>query len=127
MMGLKNLLTINEGMPGFVGTEVELTPVFCRLRKKRLHKVFKHSYGNTASPLKLYRNEAEAANRAEVVLLPEELRIFTGALIDHPLLLPISFSQQLEVERGRYCITLTSQEPFADFAKRLSAALRKLG
>lgn len=127
-------LLMAESVDGFKGSEVELTPEFWKLQKKRLVKVRKRP-GRSAGgwsvdlsvPLKIFRDDREAVNGAEIFLLPEELALFTRTLIQHPVLLPISYSQQLAMERGMYRLRLQSQEPFEDFAARLSAALRVLG
>lgn len=75
---------------------------------------------------RLFENSQDGFNEARVFLLPEELPVFTQALIAHPLLFPISYSQHLTMERGMYCFGLTSQEPPETFVKRLSAALHAL-
>lgn len=125
-------LTAESGS-GFMGVEVELDAEFLKLHKKRLIQICKSSntraevFLELAMPFKIFRDDLEAVNEAEIFLLPKELPVFTEALIRHPILLPISFSQQLSMERGIYCIRLKSQEAYEDFAARLSAALRKLG
>lgn len=72
------------------------------------------------------KEEQEVMNEAQVFLMPEELSIFTQAIIAHPVLLPISYSQHLSIERGMYCLRLSSQEPQAAFAERLAGALDAL-
>lgn len=117
----------------FMGTEVEMDTEFWELKKKRRIKSRKSpgmcvnwSLDLTVS-FKLLDDGQKTVNEAEVFLLPEELPIFTRTLIEHPVLLPISYAQQLSMERGMHCIRLTSQEPFKDFAGRLSEALYALG
>lgn len=133
MAGTDSLTLTAENENGFMGTEVELNAEFLKLHKKRLIIMRKSSSSWTelslelAMSLKIFRDELEAVNEAEIFLLPKELPVFTEALIRHPILLPISFSQHLSMERGIYCIRLKSLEPYEDFAARLSAALRKLG
>lgn len=117
----------------FMGTEVELDAEFWQLHRKRLIKMREGSAKrgglsvDLEVPLKIFRDEREAVNEAEVFLLPEELPIFTKTLIQHSILLPTSYSQHLSMERGMYCLRLKSQEPYGDFAERLSKALGKLG
>lgn len=126
-------LKTDDEVEGFLGTEVELDAKFWRLHKKRLIKMSMNSsqYAGLSMdlevPLKIFRDEREGVNTAEVFLLPDELAVFTKALIQHPLLLPTSYSQHLSMERGMYSLRLKSQEPFGDFAERLSKALSKLG
>lgn len=117
----------------FMGTEVDMDTEFWQLKKKRTIKSQKSSGVCVSWSLdltvsfRLLHDGRKTVNEAEVFLLPEELPIFTRALIQHPILLPISYSQQLSIERGMHCIRLTSQEPFEDFAGRLSEALYALG
>lgn len=116
----------------FMGAEVELHGEFLQLKKKRMIKVQKSldMYVSWSLDLnvsfRLNSDHREASNGAEVFLLPEELPVFTQALIGHPILFPISYSQYLSMERGMYCIRLRSQEPPEDFAERLSEALAVL-
>ena len=65
----------------------------------------------------------DGSNEARVFLVPEELTAFTQTLVAHPFFFPTSYSQHLTMERGMYCIRLTSQEPPEVFAERLAAAL----
>nr|WP_251047951.1 hypothetical protein [Planococcus sp. ISL-109] len=116
-----------------MGTEVELNAEFWQLKKKRMIDVHRSldmcvcwSLDLTVS-FRIFRDDRKVVNEAEVFLLPEELPIFTQALIQHPILFPISYSQHLSMERGMYCLRLKSQEPFEDFAERLSEALCRLG
>lgn len=116
----------------FMGTEVAMDTEFWQLKKKRTVKsrkspgmCVKWSLDVTVS-FKLLGDGEKSVNEAEVFLLPEELPMFTRTLIEHPILLPISYSQQLSMERGMHCIRLTSEEPFEDFAGRLSEALNAL-
>lgn len=113
--------------------QLELTAELWHLQNKRLikmNKYFSASIGmqhSQASPLKIYRKEEESLNEADIYLLREELQTFMQALIQHPILLPTSFSQQLSMEGKVYSIRLKSCEPFKDFTERLSDALLKLG
>lgn len=122
-----------EKVIGSTGTEVEVNTKFWQLKKKRMINVYSSrdfcvgwSLDLTVS-FKIFRDGRESVNEAEVFLLSEELPVFTQALIKHPILLPISYSQHLSMERDIYCIRLKSQEPFEDFAERLSEALCVLG
>jgi len=122
-----------EKVVGSVGTELGVNTEFWQLEKKRKIEVHRSrgmcvgwSLDFTVS-FKIFRDGREAVNEAEVFLLPEELPTFTQALMQHPILLPTSYSQHLSMERGMYCIRLKSQEPFEDFAERLSETLCLLG
>jgi hypothetical protein len=128
-----SLLWLAENTDGSSVSEVELDVEFWKLQKKRLVKVRKHpgrrdSWAvNLTVPFKIFRDERESVNGAEVFLLPEELSVFTRTLIEYPIPLPTTYSQQLAMERGMYCMRMKSEEPFKDFAERLSKALRVLG
>lgn len=117
----------------FIGTEVELDRKFWQLHKKRLIKMRRDSANRAGLsvdlevPLKIFRDEEKGVNEAEVFLVPEELAVFTKAFIQHSILLPTSYSQHLSMERGMYCLRLKSEEPYEDFANRLSKAVSKLG
>ena len=117
----------------FLGEKVDLNAGFLRLKKKRAIKVRKSPDLSVSWSLdlnvsfRLSRDERMTVNEAEVFLLPEELPVFTRALIQHPIFFPISYSQKMSMERGMHCIRLTSEEPFEDFAERLSGALSRLG
>lgn len=116
----------------FMGTEVELNAEFGLFQKKRMIEVRKSpemcdclSLDLTVS-FRAFRDGRETVNEAEVFLLPEELPPFIQAFIQHPILLPTNYSQHLSIERGMYCIRLTSEEPFEDFADRLSETLSRI-
>ncbi|ANU10910.1 hypothetical protein A1A1_17595 [Planococcus antarcticus DSM 14505] len=121
-----------EKVSRFLGAKMELHEGFWQLVNKRTIKTHDGSNLCVSWSLDLsvsFRETGdghEAMNKAEVFLLPEELPIFTDALLQHPILFPSSYSQQLSTERGMYCIRLTSQEPPEDFAKRLSEAVYAL-
>ncbi|MBT2583108.1 hypothetical protein [Planococcus sp. ISL-109] len=133
MIETNSLALTAEKVIEFMGTEVELNAEFWQLKKKRMIDVHRSldmcvcwSLDLTVS-FRIFRDDRKVVNEAEVFLLPEELPIFTQALIQHPILFPISYSQHLSMERGMYCLRLKSQEPFEDFAERLSEALCRLG
>jgi len=76
--------------------------------------------------VKLSRDEQNGLNKAEVLMPVENVQRFMRALIEHPLLLPTSYSQSSSVEDGKHVLQLLSKEPFADFTKRLSDAISVL-
>ncbi|WP_142826265.1 hypothetical protein [Planococcus soli] len=121
-----------EAIGKYLDAEVELHTNVLRLKKKRTAEVQRSPDMLVGLSLDLnvsfrFAGDAhETVNQAEVFLLPEELPVFTEALIQNPLLLPISYSQHLFVECGVYCIRLASQEPPENFAQRLSEALHLL-
>lgn len=129
MIGTNSLALKGGKANDFFGAEMEYIEGSWRLTKKRTIQVEKRPDAYVSWSLDLNvssrssSNDREAFNQAEVFLLQEELPIFTQALIGHPISFPTSYSQQLSMERGLYCLRLASQEPFEDFAERLSGAL----
>ena len=65
-------------------------------------------------------------NKAEILLLPEELPIFSLALISHGASLPSNYSQHLIMEPNVYCLYMESCELPERFAERLAAALKAI-
>lgn len=76
--------------------------------------------------VQLYRDEQQGLNEAEILLPVEQMSSFTRALIEHPILLPTSYSQRSSVEGGQYALRITSKEEFPDFVERLTDALNVL-
>ena len=135
--GVENLTGLNTlayALDEEVGTgQLELDAELWHLQNKRVIKMHKHlsplykKQEHQITPLKIYHDEQNSLNEAEIYLLHDELSTFTQALIQHPILLPTSFSQHLSMDRKVYCIRLKSCEPFEGFIARLTAAMRKLG
>lgn len=129
MIGTDSLALKGKKANDFFGGEMVFMEGVWQLTKKRTIRVEKRpdvyvSWSLDLNVLsRLSSDEREAFNQAEVFLLHEELPIFTKALIRHPISFPTSYSQQLSMERGMYCLRLASQEPFEDFVERLSRAL----
>lgn len=65
-------------------------------------------------------------NKAEILLMPEELPIFSSALISHRLSLPSNYSQRLVIEPNVFCLYMESRELPEEFAERLAAALKAI-
>lgn len=76
--------------------------------------------------VQLYRDEQQGLNEAEILLPVEQMSSFTRALIEHPILLPTSYSQSSSVEGGQHALRITSKEEFPDFVERLTDALNVL-
>lgn len=133
MIETETLTLKAEKVSGFFGGDMEMNADSWQLKKKRTIQAQKSPDMFVSWSLdlnvsfRLSSNGRETDNQAEVFLLPEELPIFTQALIEHPILFPISYSQHLTMERGMYCLRLTSQELPEDFAERLSGAIYVLG
>ena len=128
MIETKSLALTAENISRLLGAEVQLTENYLQLKKNRKIEARQSPdmYISWSLDLTVSYKLQGTVNEAEVFLLPEELPVFTLALIQHPILFPTSFSQHLSMERGMYCIRLKSQEPAEAFAKRLSETLSKL-
>lgn len=127
-----SLAHVVEDIGKFFNTEVKFDTEVLEVKKERVAIV--QSSSNIHMSLSLDLNVSltfidsgnETINKAEVFLLPEELPCFTRALIQHPIVFPINYSQHLSIKCGVYRVFLTSQEPPGNFAERLSEALRVL-
>lgn len=73
--------------------------------------------------VQLYRDEQEGLNEAAIFLAVEQVPRFMRALIEHPILLPTSYSQRLSLEDGQHMLRIASKEQFPDFVERLTDAL----
>ena len=73
--------------------------------------------------VQLYRDEQLGVNEAEILIPVEQVFRFTQALIEHPLLLPTSYSQGSRVDEGQHILQIASKEALADFVERLTDAL----
>ena len=133
MIETDSLALMAEKVSGFFSAEVAINIDTLEVKKRRTIEAQKTSnlYVSWSLDLtvsfRLFSDSREAVNEAVVFLLPEELPIFTQALMQHPILFPTNYSQHLSMERGMYCIRLKSQEPSEGFAERLSEALYVLG
>lgn len=70
--------------------------------------------------------QGEMLNKAELLLLPEELPIFLSALISQGASLPSNYSQRLVMEQNVYSLFIESRELPKRFAERLAAALKAI-
>lgn len=129
MIALDSLAHKAVAIGKFFDAEVAIFPDALRLQKKRSVIMRRRPDIQVSMTMNLnvsfeiIDDERETVNNAVVYLLPEELSVFTNALVRHPILLPISYSQQLSMERGMYCLQLTSKESPENFAERLSKAI----
>lgn len=76
--------------------------------------------------VKVFRDEQQGLNEAEIVLPIEKVQRLTRALIEHPILLPTGYSQSSSTEDGKHVLKLTSVEAFQGFIERLTDALGSL-
>lgn len=70
--------------------------------------------------------QGKTRNKAEILLLPEELAVFSSTFISHRLPLPSNYSQRLVMEPNVYCLYMESSEFPEEFAQRLAAALNAI-
>lgn len=121
-----------ETLANIMDADVTVDSEKCQVEKKRTVKAQKstkvcvHWSLDLSVSFSEFTDNGAALNEAEVFLLPEELPIFTLSLLQHPILFPINYSQQVSMERGMYCVRIISKESPEHFAERLSDALRAL-
>ena len=133
MMDTHHAATPVDKAAQFMGTESVNKTGHCRVDHELGSDLYMAPELYIAWPLdrevsvKLSRDEQQGVNEAEILLPAEEVQRFTRALIEHPILLPTSYSQSSSVEGGKHSLRLVSREAFADFAERLSDALNVLG
>ncbi|WP_422124574.1 DUF1259 domain-containing protein [Planococcus sp. X10-3] len=111
--------------------EIELTQNGCLLKKKRRLTI--HTDQKDFSCIleldisfRNFKNNGIAVNKAEILLLPEELSPFTAAWASYALPLPVNFKQRCETNPNIVCLHLETTESPRDFAERLSASLHAL-
>lgn len=128
---MDSLVIKAERVGELLGADAEISTEALQFKKKRTIKEQKSSKVHVCWSLDILvtiksSDSEETVIEAEIFLLPEELPAFTGALYQHPVLIPTNFSQHVSMERGMYCVRLKSQEDPEDFAQRLSDTLRRL-
>ena len=120
---------ISEKVRNLLGGEVEFADGYWHFQKLRKVKaqesvdLFVNWSLDLSVTYKLSVDNQKAFNQAEVFLLHEELSMFVNEMIKHPNFFPSSYSQQLTLERGMYCLRITSLESPKLFAERLSDSL----
>lgn len=72
------------------------------------------------------QQQGKTLNKAEILILPEELPVFSSALISQAALLPSNYTQRLIMEPNVYCIYMESRERPELFAERLASALKAI-
>ena len=114
-----------------LNAEIELTENGCVVKKKRRLDI--HSGQNNFSCIleldisfKNLKKNGHALNKAEILLLPEELPAFTAAWSNFAIPLPVNFRQHCEKNPNIVCLHLETTECPRNFAARLSASLLAL-
>lgn len=111
--------------------EIELTGNGCLVKKKRRLDIHtEQKYFSCVLELdisfKNFKESGIATNKAEILLLPEELPAFTAAWSSFDIPLPVNFKQRCETNPNIVCLHLETTECPRDFAARLSASLHAL-
>lgn len=111
--------------------DIELIENGCLVKKKRRLDI--HTEKNYFSCIleldisfKNLKKNGLALNKAEILLLPEELPAFTAAWSSFATPLPVNFRQHCEKNPNIVCLHLETTECPKDFAARLSASLHAL-
>lgn len=73
-----------------------------------------------------FQEDGFAFNQAEMLLLPEEVSVFTCALSEHSIPFPTEYRQWTISNPNIACVCMEATEPPAHFTERLSAALQVL-
>lgn len=122
--------TANE-VAALLDAEVEITGETCLVKKKRNLNIHANQIDFSCIleldiSFKKLKNNGHALNRAEILLLPEELPAFTDAWSSFATPLPVNFKQRCETNPNIVCLHLECIEHPEDFAARLSASLKAL-
>ncbi|MFD1031613.1 hypothetical protein [Metaplanococcus flavidus] len=122
--------TANE-VSSLMDADIEIIGNTCHVKKKRRLDI--HTDQTSFSCLleldisfKNLKENEHALNRAEILLLPEELPAFNVAWSSFDRPLPVNFKQRCEKNPNIVCLHLETTECPRDFAARLSAALQAL-
>src|SRR5690606_26461151 len=70
--------------------------------------------------------QGKMLNKAEILLLPEGLAVFSSALVNQGSSLPSNYTQGLVMELDVYSLYMESRELPKQFAGRLAAALKAI-
>ena len=111
--------------------DVEVTGEVCLIKKKRRLNI-RTERNRFSCILELdisfrkLKNNGDALNKAEILLLPEEVPAFTSAWSSFNLPLPVNFKQRCERNPNSIFLYLETVECPKVFAARLSAALNAL-
>ncbi|EGA91351.1 hypothetical protein GPDM_00740 [Planococcus donghaensis MPA1U2] len=123
---MESLERLAEQVGVLLNAEVEAQNGECLIKKTRAinissqNKNFNCVLDHDIS-FKNLKEDGTALNQAEILLLPEELTLFTNALHEHPIPLPINYQQRVDINPNIVCIYMSSEESPEDFATRLSA------
>jgi len=121
-----SLESVAERISYLLDAHIEAAADAFQFRKKRLVKnsVSTFCLMDVKLLVESFEDDGVASNKARIFLLPEELPLFTLALIQHPIPFPTNFSQCQTRNHGMYCVEMESQEAPENFAVRLSDALK---
>jgi hypothetical protein len=120
-----------EKVAKLMHTDFTLHASECQMKKHRIFHVYAdHSqFTYTMESVISFRQLAEcghAFNKAEILLLPEELLAFSFTLKEHDIPLPSNCQQKMMATSTLISYSLETNEPPEYFAERLSAAFKKI-
>lgn len=123
--------TVIKNLSRLFNAEVEIEEGKYIFKKKRTAKIFKEtSEINEMLELDIYvecyQEQDRLFNKAEVFLLPDEYKDFTGTLIQHEILLPTSYRQWRINDSALVCLCMESQEVPEQFIERLLGTLEAM-
>lgn len=128
---MTHLEELAHEVASLMDAEIELIANGCLVKKKRRLDI--HTEKNNFSCIleldisfKNLKKNGLALNKAEILLLPEELPAFTEAWSSFAIPLPVNFRQHCEKNPNIVCLHLETTECPRDFAARLSASLHAL-
>ncbi|ANU21954.1 DUF1259 domain-containing protein [Planococcus donghaensis] len=114
-----------------LNAEVEVQNGECLIKKTRAinissqNKNFNCVLDHDIS-FKNLKEDGTALNEAGILLLPEELALFTDTLHQQAIPLPINYQQRVDINPNIVCIYMSSEESPEDFATRLSAVFNAI-
>lgn len=128
---MTHLEELAHEVASLMNADIELAGDTCLVKKKRhLNIQTEQIYFSCILELDIsfrkLRKNGKALNKAEILLLPEELPAFTAAWSSFAIPLPVSFKQRCETNPNIVCLHLETVECPKAFASRLSAALLAL-
>ncbi|WP_033541218.1 hypothetical protein [Planococcus sp. CAU13] len=128
---MTHLEEIADEVASLMNTDTEIAGETCFVKKKRNLNIYANqNYFSCVLDLDIsfrkLKNNGEALNKAEILLLPEELPAFTMAWSSFASPLPVNFKQRCEANPNIVCLHLETMECPKIFSARLSAALEAL-
>lgn len=120
-----------EKVAALMKANFDLVAYECQIKKNRTFSILtnKASYNCTlelAISFEQLADNGYACNKAEILLLPEELPAFSFTLKEHAIPLPADSCQKLLANPRLISYYIETLEPPENFATRLSAAFKTI-